>query len=391
MVFESPSKPETPLGWHRILSPNAGVKVSPIALGGISLGNSWSELFGKNEDPFALLDTYFSMGGNFIDTANTYCSGESEQLIGEWMESRGNRDQMVIATKYTSGYKNHDESIKFHTNFAGNSAKSLHVSIRDSLKKLRTDYIDIFYVHWWDFATSVEEIMTHLHSYVMSHNILYLGASDLPAWVVVKANAYARSHGLTPFSVYEGRWNAAYRDMEAELIPMCEDQGMAIVPWAALGGGQLMSAAQRTEAAKTPGSRQAAYSQSAGDIAVCDAIEKISDKRKCSFQAVALAYLFAQSTYVFPIVGVQKVEHVKAMTDALRIKLSDEEVKEIQAAKSFRPQFPTDFHFQYTGGQDYSTKLTAANVQQYQMWAWFDAPERPTGYKPHVEGSDAEN
>src|SRR5689334_17711560 len=129
MVFDSPPKPETPLGWHRILSPNAAVKVSPIALGGISLGNAWSSKFGKNEDSFALLDTYFSLGGNFIDTANTYNMGESEERIGEWLESRGVRDQVVIATKYTSGYKNHDQAIKFHSNFTGNSAKSLHVSI----------------------------------------------------------------------------------------------------------------------------------------------------------------------------------------------------------------------------------------------------------------------
>ena len=389
MVFDSPPKPETALGWHRILSPNAAVKVSPIALGGISLGSAWSSKFGKNEDSFALLDTFFSLGGNFIDTANTYNCGESEERIGEWLESRGVRDQMVIATKYTSGYKNQDKAIKFHSNFAGNSAKSLHVSIRDSLKKLRTDYIDILYVHWWDFATSVEEVMTHLHSYVMSHNVLYLGASDLPAWVVVKANAYARSHGLTPFSVYQGRWNAAYRDIEAELIPMCEDQGMAIVPWAALGGGQLVSSKQREDAAKNPDARPAAYSQSDNDLKVCDAIEQISEKRQCSFQAVALAYLFAQSTYVFPIVGVQKVEHVEAMTDSLHIKLTDEEVKQIQTAAPFDPPFPADFHFTFSGDQDYSTKLTTANNQQYQMWAWIDAPERPTGYKPHTENFEA--
>lgn len=295
----------------------------------------------------------------------------------------------VIATKYTAGYKNHDKAIKFHSNFAGNSAKSLYVSIHDSLKKLRTDYIDILYVHWWDFATSVEEIMTHLHSYIISHNVLYLGASNLPAWVVVKANMYARAHGLTPFSLYEGRWNAAYRDMEAEIIPMCEDQGMAIVPWASLGGGQLISSKQREEAAKDAGARPVAYSQSEHDIKVCDAIEKISDNRECSFQAVALAYLYAQSTYVFPIVGVQTVEHVKAMNDSLRIKLTDDEVKEIQMAKPFNPQFPVDFHYTYSGGRDYSTKLTAANVQQYQMWAWIDAPERPIGYTPHVEKTEA--
>ena len=128
--------------------------------------------------------------------------------------------------------------------------------------------------------------MTQLHSYVMSHQVLYLGASDMPAWYVVKCNAYARAHGLTPFSLYQGRWNAAFRDMEAELIPMCEDQGMAIVPWAALGGGQLLSAEQREKRDKDPNARKGRYSQSAEDDAVCEVLEKIAEERKTSLQAV---------------------------------------------------------------------------------------------------------
>lgn len=148
--FKSPPKPETPLGYHRILSPTASVKVSALALGGISIGSTWSERFGKNEDAFELLDAFRGLGGNFIDTSNTYNSEDSERLIGKWMEDRGVRDEMVIATKYTAGYKAYDkENIKFQDNYTGNSAKSMFISVRDSLKKLRTDYIDILYVHWY--------------------------------------------------------------------------------------------------------------------------------------------------------------------------------------------------------------------------------------------------
>lgn len=147
--FKPPPKPETALGYHRILSPTAAVKVSPIALGGISIGGSWSEIFGKNEDSFDLLDCYFSLGGNFIDTSNTYNSEDSERLIGDWMEKTGNRDQMVVATKYTAGYRAHNrDNEPLQSNFTGNSAKSMHISVRDSLRKLKTDYIDILYVHW---------------------------------------------------------------------------------------------------------------------------------------------------------------------------------------------------------------------------------------------------
>jgi aryl-alcohol dehydrogenase-like predicted oxidoreductase len=147
--FAPPPKPQTALGYHRILSPTAAVKVSPIALGGISIGSAWRELFGENEDPFTLLDTYYSLGGNFIDTANIYNAEDSERLIGEWMEKRGIRDQMVVATKYTSGYRAYNRDKEpLQSNFTGNSAKSMHISVRDSLKKLRTEYIDILYVHW---------------------------------------------------------------------------------------------------------------------------------------------------------------------------------------------------------------------------------------------------
>jgi aryl-alcohol dehydrogenase-like predicted oxidoreductase len=147
--FDSPPKPQTRMGYHRVLSPTAAVKVSPICLGGISLGNEWSELFGKSEDADILLDQFFECGRNFIDTSNIYNAENSERLIGEWMKKRGVRDQMVIATKYTAGYRAYNrENEHFQGNYTGNSAKSMLVSIRDSLKKLDTDYIDILYVHW---------------------------------------------------------------------------------------------------------------------------------------------------------------------------------------------------------------------------------------------------
>ncbi|THW09240.1 Aldo/keto reductase [Aureobasidium pullulans] len=342
-MFESPPKPTNPLAYHRILSPSAAVKVSPLCLGGISIGESWSGHFGKNEDALTLLDTFFELGGNFIDTSNVYNSGESETLIGDWMQKRDTRDQMVIATKYSAGYMGHMREQKpMQANYTGNSAKSMYVSVRDSLAKLKTEYIDILYVHWWDFGTSVEEVMRHLHTLVMARQVLYLGISDTPAWIVVKANAFARQHGLTPFSVYQGKWNAGMRDMEAELIPMCEDEGLAIVPWAALGQGQLLTKAQRKERANDPDARQG-YHGNEQTIKISAACEEIAKLKNTTLQAVALAYLFAQSTYVFPIVGVQTVEHVKAMPDALRITLTPEEIAKIQDAAPFDPLFPMSF------------------------------------------------
>ncbi|KAL2839514.1 NADP-dependent oxidoreductase domain-containing protein [Aspergillus pseudoustus] len=378
-LFQPPPKPTTPLAHHRILSPTASVKVSPLCLGGISLGNEWSELFGTSEDPFKLLDEFFALGGNFIDTANVYNNESSEKHIGEWMESRGVRDQIVLATKYSAGYRGYNrQSEPIQSNFTGNSAKSLHVSVRDSLRKLRTDYIDILYVHWWDFATSVEEVMLHLHSYVMSKQVLYLGVSDTPAWVVVKANEFARKNGLTPFSIYQGKWNAAFRDMEAEIIPMCEDQGMAVVPWAALGGGLLLSAEQRRQREEGLNGQKSYYEAGPREIAISDAMENVAGARGTSVQAIALAYLYHQTTYVIPIVGVQTIEHIKGLADAPTIRLTDEEIKSIQDAAPFDPLFPMNFLYAVQDGKGYSTRLTTADHVQYQMAAYIDAPAKPS-------------
>lgn len=374
-IFGPAPAPKTALGLHRILSPTAAVKVSPICLGGISIGSSWSGLFGENQKPFDLLDAYFGIGGNFIDTSNTYNSEDSERLIGEWMELRGVRDQMVVATKYTAGYKAYDrDNLPFQSNYTGNSAKSMHISVRDSLAKLRTDYIDLLYVHWWDFGTSVEEVMRGLHVLVMAQKVLYLGASDIPAWVVVKANAFARANGLTPFSVYQGKWNAAYRDMEAEIIPMCQDEGLAVVAWAALGGGALLSGDQRKMVENDPKARKAFVDERS--LQVSAVLEEIASKHKTSLQSVALAYLYSQTPYVVPIVGVQTVAHVNSMLDHLKVRLSCEDVRQIHDTNPLTPLFPMNFLFNYRRDQPYHLGLTAKDNQQYQMAAVIDSPRK---------------
>jgi aryl-alcohol dehydrogenase-like predicted oxidoreductase len=139
----------------------------------------------------------------------------------------------------------------------------------------------------WDSATSVEEVMRGLHSLVMSGKVLYIGASDFPAWVVMKANGYARQHGLTPFSLFQGKWNAAYRDMEAEIIPMCRDQGIALVPWEAIGAGQLMSKEQRE--AKSGGRQYGPPPAEA--IKVSEKLEEIANAKSTTVQAVVSPYL----------------------------------------------------------------------------------------------------
>lgn len=141
---------------------------------------------------------------------------ESEKWVGEWMEKKQNRDELVIATKFTTAFRAGRGDEEIIINSSGNGTKSLHVSLEASLKKLKTSYVDILYVHWWDFTCSIPELMQSLNTMVLQGKVLYLGISDTPAWVVSKANEYARQKGFRQFSVYQGRWSAENRDFESK-------------------------------------------------------------------------------------------------------------------------------------------------------------------------------
>lgn len=177
-ILAPAAAPATELGRYRILSSTAGIRVSPLQLGAMSLGQAWTNELGSmdKETAFKILDEYISSGGNVIDTANDYQDGESESWVGEYLEEKGIRDQMVIATKYTTHFRKRDLG-SAGINYAGNHKKSLRLSVEASLKKLRTPYIDILYVHWWDHTTSIEEIMDSLHALVEQGKVLYLGFS----------------------------------------------------------------------------------------------------------------------------------------------------------------------------------------------------------------------
>ncbi|KAL4873579.1 hypothetical protein BDV12DRAFT_208517 [Aspergillus spectabilis] len=362
-------EPKSPLGHHRILAPTAGVKVSPLCLGGMNFGEGWEHFMGKckKEEAFALMDAFYDLGGNFIDTANNYQEGDSERWIGEWMESRSNRNQMVIATKYTTGFRDpHINTERIQSNFVGNSVKSLRVSVEYSLRHLRTDYIDLLYVHWWDFTTGVEEVMHGLNSLVTAGKVLYLGVSDTPAWIVVKANDYARANGLRPFSVYQGLWNPLRRDMESEIVPMCRDQGMGIAPWGPLAQGKLKTG----EARELSGGGRSDQDMTEDEIRVSDALDEVAKSKNTTLPAVALAYLLHKTPYVFPIIGQRKIDHLKANVEALSLELSKEDMDKIDTAVPFGPLFPMDFIFH----GKYDLTLTPADIPLIRKAGHIDAP-----------------
>jgi len=342
MAFAPLPPPKTALGEYRLLSPAASVRVSPLCLGAMNFGNAWKDMMGECDQKTAesILDYFYDSGGNFIDTSNNYQDEESEKWIGEWMEKRGNRDQMVIATKFTTVYRrahanNHEEII---INTTGNGTKSLHISLEASLKKLKTSYIDLLYVHWWDFTCSIEELMQSLNTMVQQGKVLYLGISDTPAWIVSKANEYARQRGLRGFSVYQGRWSAEHRDFERDIIPMASAEGMALAPWGALGGGSFKTDEQRQS---QDGRKFGPPSETA--LKVSRVLESIANKKDTQITSVALAYVMHKTPYVFPIIGGRKIEHLKGNIEALSLELSEEDLKEIDGANAFDIGFPQNF------------------------------------------------
>ncbi|CAD6440553.1 1d13c748-07be-4ada-a05a-8dc7a42727d4 [Sclerotinia trifoliorum] len=377
--------PESPLFRHRQLAPTASVRVSPICLGAMNFGDAHKANLGEcnKETTFEILDTFKSLGGNFIDTANLYQNGESETWLGDWMNSRDCRDEMVIATKYSSPSQlYHPEKIQ--SNFGGNGTKSLRNSIESSLKRLQTDYIDLFYVHWWDYTTTIPELMHSLNDLVSSGKVNYLGVSDTPAWVAAKANQYARDHGLRQFAVYQGLWNAAKRDFEREIVPMCKDEGMGLVPWGALGQGRFQTEATFKEREKNNPGRQG--KPSTFEKRASKVLESIAISKNTNITSVAMTYIMQKAPYVFPIVGGRKVEHLKDNIEALKLVLTEEDIAKIDGSNHFDPGFPSTF----LSGSQFDEDLDTVHVIPdgpkdvwlTQSMGTFDWVEGPKALKP---------
>jgi aryl-alcohol dehydrogenase-like predicted oxidoreductase len=291
IAFPSAPPPKTLLDRHRQLAPAASVRVSPLCLGAMNFGEAHKARMGEcsKETAFEILDYFYNSGGNFIDTANGYHDGESEMWLGEWMAARKNRDELVLATKYSTPYMNAQKGL-IQSNYGGNGTKSLRLSVDASLKKLQTSYIDLLYVNWWDYTTTIPELMHSLNDLVSSGKVMFLSISDTPAWVVTKANQYARDHGLRQFVVYQGLWNAATRDFEREIIPMCRDEGMGLLPYGTLGQGRFQTEASFAEREKNnPGRKM--KPTSAVEKKVSQILEKISKAKNTELTSVALAYV----------------------------------------------------------------------------------------------------
>ncbi|THH07897.1 hypothetical protein EW146_g9172 [Bondarzewia mesenterica] len=246
--------------------------------------------------------------------------------------------------QYSSPWKKEDHSVVQKIHFSGNGSKSQRLAVSGSLKKLRTDYIDILYCHWYDWDTSVEEFMDSLHNLVVSGKVLHL---DAPAWVVSRANQYALDHGKTPFCIYQGQWNLTKRSFERDIIPMARELGIALAPWDVLAGGRYRTDAEDKARRETGQTGRTAFTQDGqwerneDERKVSLALEKVAAEVGAkTIQAVAIAYHLQKTPYVFPIVGGRRVENLLKNIEALEITLSKEQIEYLESVLPFDVGFP---------------------------------------------------
>jgi len=300
----------------------SGLRVSPFALGTMTFGEDWG--WGADADTAkAILARYIELGGNFIDTANGYTFGHAEHIIGEYLgKNSGLRDRLVLATKFGMNLYTGDP------NGGGASAKSIMRACEQSLRRLQTDYIDLYWMHVPDRLTPIEETLRTLENLVTSGKVRYIGFSDTPGWKVAQAQTLASMRGWTPLAGLQLEYSLLERTVEAELMPMAQELGMGVVVWSPLANGMLSGKYHRANAGKVEGSRATAFGLPVGEreFAIIDALTEIAHRRETTVAAVALAWVRSRAGVSSTLLGARTVAHLDANIQALDVKLSAEEV-----------------------------------------------------------------
>jgi aryl-alcohol dehydrogenase-like predicted oxidoreductase len=314
---------------------NTGLRVSALCLGTMTFGEQRVWGAGKAASR-SVFERFVERGGNFIDTANNYMNGASEEFLGEFLAGR--REQFVLGTKYSLSLHPDDP------NGGGNHRKSLKRNLEESLRRLRTDYVDVYWLHAWDFLTPVEEIMRALDDTVRAGKVLYLGISDTPAWIVAYANAIAAERGWTEFSGLQPEYNLVQRDAERDLLPMARALSMTVTPWSPLAGGLLTG--KYNDYAGTDGRLAPGRSRNQVDergLAIADAVMSVAEEIGCTPAQVALAWLVHQPGSVIPIVGARHVEQLDDNLGCLEIELTAGHLERLDTASHVERGFPHDF------------------------------------------------
>ena len=341
----------TQLNHYRLLG-KSGLRVSPLCLGTMTFGTDWKA--GSDEETSRkVFDGYVDRGGNFLDTADLYTNGTSEKYVGKFAKDVG-RDRLVIATKYTFNGGNmgiEDQKFpggKIDPNAGGNHRKHMTNAVEASLKRLQTDYIDLYWTHAFDGRTPVEETMRALDDLVRQGKVTYVGVSDYPAWKVAEANTLAMLRGWTPWVALQIEYSLVERTPERDLLPMALDFGMAVTPWSPLAQGALTGKyldESADEDARINQNKDRMGGKYADEKAMtaARATVAVAKSKGVSPSQVALAWLLHQPAVTAPIVGARKLEHLNDNLDAVNVDLSADDLKKLEDATKVEPGFPHDF------------------------------------------------
>ncbi|TWB52113.1 aryl-alcohol dehydrogenase-like predicted oxidoreductase [Rhizobium sp. ERR 922] len=306
-----------------------GLEVSRICLGCMTYGDpnkgthAWSL---KEEDSRPLLRQAIEAGINFLDTANTYSNGSSEEIVGRAIKDFARRDDIVLATKVFN-------RMRPGPNGAGLSRKAIFDEIDNSLRRLGTDYVDLYQIHRWDYTTPIEETLEALHDVVKAGKARYIGASSMYAWQFAKAIYTSRLNGWTEFVSMQDHLNLLYREEEREMLPFCEDQKIAVIPWSPLARGRLTrdwdEATARTESDEFG---KTLYTQALeADRKIVDAVGVVAKARGIQRAQVATAWILQKSAVTAPIIGASKPSHITDAVASLEVKLTSEEIETLES------------------------------------------------------------
>ena len=322
---------------YRLLG-GSGLRVSELCLGALTFGEDWGWGSSK-EEARKIYDAFLEAGGNFIDTANVYTMGSSERFLGEFME--GHRERIVLATKYTNAMPGVDP------NAGGNHRKNMVQAVEASLKRLKTDYIDLYWMHVWDQMTPVDEVMRAFDDLVRQGKVLYVGISDAPAWWIAQANTMAELRGWSRFVGLQVEYNLLERAVERELLPMAKALGIGVTAWSPLASGLLTGKHMKgTEQDSRMSSEMMKGFKPKEDrhAAVIAAVVEMAKEMGISAAQLALAWLRHRSVPVIPIIGARKMQQFEDNLKSIEVKLSSDQVEKLDLVSAIDLGFPHDFY-----------------------------------------------
>lgn len=334
----------TTLDSYRLLG-RSGLRVSPLCLGTMTFGSDWG--WGADDATSdAIFQAYAERGGNFVDTANFYTNGTSEEIVGRCIA--GDRERFILSTKYTLNTRRGDP------NAGGNHRKNMMQSVEASLKRLGTDYIDLYWVHAWEYRTPIDEVMRALDDLVRQGKVLYVGASDFPAWKVAEANTLAELRGWSRFIGLQVEYSLAMRDIERDLIPMAMELGLGVTPWSPLAGGLLTGKYRREDIAQRQQANAAGALDAFGgqqrlllpderQLTIADEVKAIAEEVGRSPAQVALNWTLTRPGVTSTILGARHVAQIEDNLGALAFTLDDEQLMRLDQISRIDLGFPHDF------------------------------------------------